>query len=162
MRTLLALLVMTGSLLAPTVRAETPDTTKVPVKGAMFDPYRDAAKDLQEATVLARTSGKNVLVEVGGNWCSWCRRLNMLFDENKEIKEILASNFVMVHLNWSKENKNEAVLAHYPKIAGYPHFFVLDGEGKLLKSQDSGALEEGDHHDPEKVKAFLSQWKAKR
>ena len=35
---------------------------------------------------------------------------------------------------------------------------VLDAEGNQLTTQDSGKLEEGDHHDPAKVLAFLKQW----
>ena len=31
-------------------------------------------------------------------------------------------------------------------------------DGKALVTQDTGKLEEGDHHDPAKVLAFLNQW----
>jgi hypothetical protein len=64
----------------------------------------------------------------------------------------------MVKVNWSPENKNEAVLSQYPKIPGYPHLFVLDATGKLVRSQDTGELEAGKGHDPEKVRAFLKRW----
>ena len=61
-------------------------------------------------------------------------------------------------VNYSKENKNEEVLSQYPRIAGYPHLFVLDSDGKLLHSQDTGELESGDHHDRDKVFNFLKEW----
>lgn len=35
---------------------------------------------------------------------------------------------------------------------------VLDADGKRLTTQDTGKLEEGDRHDPNKVLAFLNQW----
>jgi uncharacterized protein YyaL (SSP411 family) len=35
---------------------------------------------------------------------------------------------------------------------------VLDSSGKLLVGQKTDALEEGDHHDPKKVREFLARW----
>ena len=53
-------------------------------------------------------------------------------------------------------------LASYPKIKGYPHLFVLDETGKVLKSQDTGVLEnkkgKPKGHDKDKVLAFLQKW----
>lgn len=123
-----------------------------------FDPKRDAARDIQEATVEAERTGRRILLDVGGDWCIWCRRLDSLFVANKDLAELLHKEFVVVKVNWSKENKNEAVLSRYPKIPGYPHLFVLDGNGKLLHSQDTGQLESGNHHDRDKVMGFLKKW----
>jgi len=35
---------------------------------------------------------------------------------------------------------------------------LLDSAGKFLHSQGSGELEEGDHHDRDKVLVFLKKW----
>lgn len=123
-----------------------------------FDPKRDAAQDIQNATVEAKRTGKRVLLDVGGDWCIWCRRLDSLFVANRDLADLLHKEFVVVKVNWSKENKNEAVLSRYPKIPGYPHLFVLDSDAKLLHSQDTSELESGNHHDREKVMAFLKKW----
>ncbi len=77
---------------------------------------------------------------------------------NKDLAETLHKEFVVVKVNWSKENKNEAVLSRYPKIPGYPHLFVLDSNGKLLHSQDTSELESGKGHDQDKVMAFFKKW----
>lgn len=76
--------------------------------------------------------------------------------------KVLHDNFVVVKINFSKENKNEKFLSKFPAIEGYPHFFVLGGDGKFLYSQDTGALESGKHHDPDKVLNFLKNWAPKR
>jgi thiol:disulfide interchange protein len=123
-----------------------------------FDPQRDAAKDIQDAVHEARRTGKRILLDVGGDWCIWCRRLDSLFAANKDLEGTLRKGFVVVKVNYSRENKNEAVLSRFPKIPGYPHLFVLDSNGKLLHSQDTGQLESGNHHDREKVMAFLKKW----
>jgi thiol:disulfide interchange protein len=126
-------------------------------KEEIFDPKRDAAADLAAAIKKATKEKKPILVDVGGNWCGWCHKLDKLFKEDKEIGKMLKS-YVMLKINYSQDNENKAVLGKFPKISGYPHIFVLDSAGKLVHSQDTGLLETGDHHDPAKVKEFLKKW----
>ena len=37
-----------------------------------YDPKRNADSDVKNAIAEARKTGKRVLLEVGGEWCSWC------------------------------------------------------------------------------------------
>ena len=104
-----------------------------------FDPARDAARDVATAAATAKAQGKRVLVDVGGEWCSWCHILDRFVAENGDVRGLVDAGYVWVKVNWSKENKNEALLSRWPKIDGYPHLFVLDGDGKLLHSQNTGA-----------------------
>ena len=137
-------------------RQNSGSTAYVPV--TKFDPARDAGKDIREAVAEAKRTGRRVILDVGGDWCIWCRRLDSLYEEHKDLDAFLHRNYVVVKVNWSKENKNEKVLSNFPKIPGYPHLFVLDASGTLIHSQDTGLLESGNHHDPGKVLAFLKEW----
>ncbi len=123
-----------------------------------FEPGRDAAADVATAAAQAKAQGKRVLVDVGGEWCSWCHILDRFVAANADVQSLRDANYVWVKVNWSKENKNEALLARWPKIQGYPHLFVLDGDGRLLHSQDTGALESGKDYDHAKLIAFLKAW----
>jgi thiol:disulfide interchange protein len=122
-----------------------------------FDPQRDAARDLATATAMAKAQGKRVLVDVGGEWCKWCHILDRFVAAQPDINSLIASRYVWVKVNWSPENKNVAVLSRWPKIQGYPHLFVLDDEGKLLHSQDTGRLETNDSYHPQRFLAFLKE-----
>jgi thiol:disulfide interchange protein len=128
------------------------------VPAAKFDPARDAAADIRAAVAEARRSGRRVLLDVGGEWCIWCRRMDTLFTSHADLTKFRDEHFVVVKVNWSPENKNEQVLSAYPPVKGYPHLFVLENDGTLLRSQDTGELEHGKGHDPEKVMAFLRTW----
>ena len=125
---------------------------------AKFDPARDAGRDIEMAIAEAKKSHRNVLLDVGGVWCKWCHRLDEFFQKNDDIDEFMHDNYVVLKINYSEENKNEQVLAKYPKIPGYPHLFVLDSDGNLLHSQDTAELEAGDGHDRSKVLHFLETW----
>ena len=125
---------------------------------AKFDPQRDAVQDVAAATASAKSAGKRVLVDVGGEWCKWCHILDRFIEATPEVKAAIAAHYVTVKVNWSPENKNQALLSRWPKIGGYPHLLVLDADGKLLQSQDTGVLESGEGYDKTKVLAFLTQY----
>ena len=127
-----------------------------------FDPARDASVDLQNAVKYAEKTHKKIILDVGGEWCIWCHRLDTLFIKNPDLTKYRNEHYVYVKINYSKENKNEKFLSQFPKIPGYPHWFLLDSNGKLLLSKSSGDFESGKGHDPKIVMAFLKEWVAKK
>jgi hypothetical protein len=44
-------------------------------------------------------------------------------------------------------------------IHDFPFLVVLDENGKLLKAERTNELEKGNGYDPDKMRAFLDQWK---
>jgi len=125
---------------------------------AKFDPTADPVKDLAAAVVQARASKRRIILDVGGEWCSWCHILDRFIGEHAELGTAIARDFVWLKVNMSPENENKPFLAKYPGIPGYPHLFVLDENGALLHSQDTALLELGPSYDLEKVKTFLATW----
>jgi len=143
-RTLLA--AACALLLAPAAWAQLPER---------FDPRRDAQADVQQALSLASAAGKRVLVDVGGEWCAWCHILDRFIAAHPEVQRTLQAQYVRVKVNFSPQNRNEKLLARWPKATGYPHLYVLDAGGQLLASQPSVELEGGPDYDEQKVLAFL-------
>ena len=82
-----------------------------------------------------------------------------LYRTDKAIAATLRSNYVVVMIDVNKDHNN-AIDAKYgnPMRFGLPVIVILDCDGKQLTTQDTGKLEEGDHHSPEKVMAFLKKW----
>ncbi len=124
-----------------------------------YDSTANPELQLKNAINEASATQANFILDVGGEWCIWCHRLDTLFLTNPDLTEYLKNNFVLVKINFSKENENEQFLGKYPKIAGYPHFFVLETDGTLLHSQNTGDLEKGKGHDRVKVMEFLTLWR---
>ena len=123
-----------------------------------FDATRDAKADVAAAVMLARSEGKYVLVDVGGEWCIWCHILDGFFDDDTEARALRDRYYVVVKVNWSPQNHNAALLAQWPAIPGYPHLFVLDAQGKLVRSQPTGELERGRGYNRDKIIAFLHRY----
>lgn len=120
-----------------------------------FDPGREAAADVQQAMALAQAQRKRVLVDVGGEWCVWCHIFDRFVAARPAVQKAMQDHYVLVKVNYSPQNRNEALLSQWPKAKGYPHFYVLDAAGKVLASQPSVELESGKDYDEAKVLAFL-------
>ncbi len=127
----------------------------------LFDPSRDAARDLAAAEQQAKAEHKNILLDVGGNWCGWCLVLDRFTHEQPELSSRL-DHFVVLHVNFSKENQNQSFLSQYPKPDGFPFFYVLSPEGKLLKAQPTDAFETdhklADGYSAERLAAFFDRY----
>ncbi|RYD88952.1 MAG: thioredoxin family protein [Sphingobacteriales bacterium] len=126
----------------------------------LYNPAANARKDVAAALQRAKAEKKQVLIQVGGNWCIWCYRFNAFTHADTAINALLRDNYVVYHLNYSKENKNLDYLAElgYPQRFGFPVMIVLDADGHRLHTQDSGLLEKGNGYDHDKVYAFLHGW----
>lgn len=129
--------------------------------GKLYDPAANAMLELRSAVAQAAANGKHVLVQVGGNWCSWCHKLDKLFTTDERIDSLMQADFVLLRVNYSKENENEQILRllEGPERFGFPVMLVLDSSGRLLHTQDSGQLEKDGAHDPEQVYRFLYLWR---
>ncbi len=135
-----------------------PSSSYVGKLGGTFDPQRDAAGDLTEAMSQAKAQNKRIMMDVGGEWCVWCLRMDKFMQGNAQIRDTVAADYVWVKVNYSDENKNADFLAQYPKIKGYPHLFVLDADGKLLQSENTGELEQEKSYNAERFLDFLQKW----
>ncbi len=127
---------------------------------AIYDPNADAAKELSAAITAAKEQQKHVLIQIGGNWCPWCHRLHQFFESNTKADSIIAASYVVLRINYSKENKNLTVLSGlgYPQRFGFPVLVILNQDGIRIHTQDTGLLELDKGYDPEKVQRFLENW----
>jgi thioredoxin-related protein len=126
----------------------------------LYNPAANATEEIVKAVKQAKKENKFVLIQAGGNWCSWCLRFNKFITEDAQLDSIVKVSFVVYHLNYSKENLNKEVFAKYgyPQRFGFPVFIILDGEGNRLNTQNSGYLEEGKGYNKDKVFEFFKNW----
>lgn len=101
----------------------------------VFDPSRNAVADLHTAEMQAGAQGKRILMDVGGNWCPWCLLLDGTIRRDAHLSALEERSFVILHVNWSSDNRNEAALSQYPRAHGYPAWYVLAPDGHLLEAK---------------------------
>jgi len=125
-----------------------------------YDPNADAMKEVNEAVSRANESNKHVLLQIGGNWCKWCRLYDKWSHGTPIIDSLIKADYVVVHVNFSPENKNPELMKklEYPQRFGFPVIVILDKKGNRIHTQNSGYLEEGEGYNEKKVEEFLKSW----
>ena len=88
----------------------------------IYDEKADAMSQIDQALEEARESGRFVICQVGGNWCPWCLRFAKFITEDEEIANVVKENFVYIHVNTSKANKNDEAQPRPLRLsrAGHP------------------------------------------
>ena len=160
-KTLLALLALVFAL---TMNAQ----TALP---KVYDEDVNPVEQIDQAVMKAKSEGKFVICQVGGNWCPWCLRFADFTKKDNVISNAIDENFVFIHVNYNpkkSEGEEKTQLAkkmlerlNNPARFGFPVFVVLDEEGKVLHIQDSSFLEEGQGYNQEKVLRFFRNWTPK-
>jgi len=119
----------------------------------IYDVKADMRKALDEHLAAAKAADHRVLVVIGGNWCTWCHKLHMLFERDASIRTRLTESYEILNVD---SNANEKLLADLGvELKGVPYLVVFEPDGTIVTKQETGSLEEGPRHDPGKVLAFL-------
>ena len=123
---------------------------------------------IDQTLVKAKSEGKFVICQVGGNWCPWCLRFADFIAKDTTISRVINENFEYIHVNYNPRKSEGAVKAQQAAALmkrlnncgrfGFPVFVVLDGDGKVMHIQDSSFLESGQSYDREKVLRFFRNW----
>lgn len=126
-----------------------------------YNPAANAAADIEAALKNAAKENKFVLLQGGGNWCSWCIEFARFCKADAQLDAAINNSFVRYYLNYSKENENKPTFTKYgyPQHFGFPVFIILNAKGERIHTQNSEYLEDGKRsYSKEKVLAFLNSW----
>ena len=137
----------------------------------VYDETINPIEQIDQAAAKAKSEGKFVICQVGGNWCPWCLRFADFITNDTTISKVIEDNFVYAHVNYNPR-KSEGVVKAQQAVAlmkrldncgrfGFPVFVVLDENGKVIHIQDSSFLEEGQGYNQEKVLRFFKNWTPK-
>ena len=123
----------------------------------LYSETANPTSDIAAALARARREHKRVLLDFGGNWCGDCQLLDIYYHQSPNA-ELLAKNFILVHVNIGHMDKNVDVAKKYnvPITKGVPALAVIDANGNLLYSEREKEFE---HTSPEAITAFLNRWK---
>ena len=125
-------------------------------------------EQIEQAVAKAKSGGKFVVCQVGGNWCPWCLRFADFITKDASISKVINENFEYIHVNYNprksqgeeKMEQGRALMKRLDNCGrfGFPVFVVLNEDGKVIHIQDSSFLEEGQSYNQEKVLRFFKNW----
>lgn len=123
----------------------------------LYDEKADWKIQMKDAVEKATKEDKHVLIQFGGNWCRWCKMFDNFVQSDKDLKQLVDSNFVVVHLDYKKD---EELLrfTDYADRFGFPVLLIYDKQGRRLHTQSTDLLEQGEGYDKKKVMGVLRNW----
>ena len=133
-------------------------TANLPTYSKVYDEQRDPFKDAAAALALAKESNRQVLIEIGGNWCSWCHKMDAYLHKHPEVYQALHSQYVLLKINVSDSNENDDFMKSLPPVLGYPHMYVSTAQGKMILSKDTAELLADNNYSKSQWLDFLTQW----
>jgi thiol:disulfide interchange protein len=126
-----------------------------------YNESADAMAEVDAALARAQESNKRVLIDLGGNWCGWCRLLAGVM-ELPEMAPFMAEHFELVTVDVSsasgKIDRNLDVPARFgvEEIGGVPWMIVLAPDGTVLHS--SYEVTDENHEEPQEMADWLASW----
>lgn len=125
-----------------------------------FNETANANAEVDAAFARARKSGKEVMIDLGGNWCADCRIMSGLM-ELPELHAFLAAHYETATVDVGRFNKNLQIPARFgitTKLDGVPAFLIATPDGKLLNTGHVSAIEDARHMSPQALADWLAQW----
>ncbi len=133
----------------------------LPVYSTVYDTNRDPNDDGRDALKLARQTNRKVLIEVGGDWCSWCHIMDRFIKDHPNVESRLHETFVVLKVSIDEENDNAEFMSAFPPVKGYPHMYITDNRGNILYSQDTTIFWENDEYSEKRFMDFFDRWQNK-
>ncbi|MDO6426092.1 thioredoxin family protein [Thalassotalea sp. 1_MG-2023] len=131
----------------------------LPAYSQAYDESRNPFDDARAAIVLASKTQRNILIEIGGNWCVWCQKMEVFLTKNPDVNNALHQAFVLLKINVSEHNDNHDFLKSLPPVVGYPHIFVSTNTGKVMLSKETGEfIDENGEHSRNAWLMFIEKW----
>lgn len=150
---LFMLVSVSSDVTASKFSGELPDYSRV------YDAHRNPNADGRKALKLAEETQRKVLIEVGGDWCSWCHVLDRFIKEHPDVEKRLHEIFVVLKVNISDANDNADFMRVFPPVKGYPHMYITDSSGNVLHSQDTAEFRENKKYSERQLMVFFERWK---
>jgi len=133
-------------------------TLELPEYSKVYDDQRDPFADANAALALAKKTNRNVLIEIGGNWCTWCHKMDAFLLKNPKVYQALHNKYVLLKVSVSDYNENADFMKSLPPVLGYPHMYVSTASGKMLLSKDTAELQNNGGYSKDYWLAFLNEW----
>ena len=161
---LAAILLAAPALAAPAPKVALGSIADLPV--VERNPYDEAATSAQADTAVnaafarARRNHKDVLIDLGGNWCGDCVVLaNIML--LPEMKPFMARHYEVVEIDTGRNNRNLQIPARFgvDLSGGVPAVLIVKADGKtLVNAGHISALEDARHMTPQDIADWLAKW----
>ncbi len=127
-----------------------------------YDETADANRALAGALARAKSEGRLVLLDFGGNWCPDCRILAGTL-ALAEVKPAVDRTFETVMIDVGRLTKNLDIAQRYGvTVKAVPTVIVLDSNGRRIGGGDPAALSDARSMAPQSIVDTVFAWAGDR
>lgn len=119
----------------------------------------DAKLAVSQAFTRAKTSGKRVLIDFGGNWCPDCRILAGVM-QLPEIRSFVANHYEIVTVDVGRFDRNLDLVSKFgiAKLQGVPTVVIADADGRTINITNTADLANARAMTPQGIADWLARW----
>jgi thiol-disulfide isomerase/thioredoxin len=119
----------------------------------------DAKAAVAQAFARAKSSGKRVLIDFGGNWCPDCRILAGVMGL-PEMKPFLAAHYEIVTVDVGMFDRNLDIVKSFgvEKLKGVPTVVIAEPDGHPVNVTNSAELADARSMTPQGLADWLAKW----
>jgi thiol-disulfide isomerase/thioredoxin len=125
-----------------------------------YDEKADANAQVDRAFAQAKTSGKRVLIDLGGNWCPDCIVLKN-FMELPEMRRFMDTHYEIAMVDVGRFDRNLQVPARFgfkARLKGVPILLIATPDGKLVNRNDVFATTNARGMTPKALADYLAKY----
>ena len=67
----------------------------------VYDEEINPLEQIDQTVAKAKSEGKFVICQVGGNWCPWCLRFADFITNDTAVSKVISDNFEYIHVNYN-------------------------------------------------------------
>ena len=118
---------------------------------------------IDSAVVVAKNTHRQVLCQMGGDWCKWCRLLNQEIASDTVLSQFIDEFFIYIHVTYNGKDdpQSQALNDRLQDAArfGFPVWVILNQHGNIVHIQNTAYLESGFGYDHQRLLDCLNDWK---
>lgn len=122
----------------------------------------DFEDELADALAQAREQNKQVLIEFGGDWCIWSKRMERVLAKS-DMDRLITDNFLFLrcYMGYDGEHYFPFDRIDEPNLKSVPYFILLNTDCEVVASSSTEQFEFWRFYRKGKLKKFLQRWAAR-
>ena len=114
-------------------------------------------QDVLQALSEAARTNRNILIEYGGDWCKWSKRMQCVL-ETPEISSFIKENFVFLRSYVGADGSYDSSCIELPSTSSVPYFSLVRSDRTVIANQATEEFEFLWLYKKAAILEFLRKW----
>ena len=123
----------------------------------VFESNASHKQDVDHALAESARTGRNVLIEYGGDWCKWSKRMESTLN-TPSLSSFISENFVFLRSYVGRDGSWDTSRIDLPAMSSVPYFSLVASDGTAIANQSTEQFELLWFYKKRNLLEFLRSW----